>query len=79
MGRKVAYVMAHLYPRVGHYNMIPTCMTWALDTLKNLGYSVEKCVPKMILNSPWSRVYRFNTDQGYLYLKQVSPALFLEV
>jgi hypothetical protein len=60
--------------KVGHM----TCIEWALNTLQNLGYFMQNSTPKTILQTPWSCVYRFDTDQGHFYLKQVPPALYLE-
>lgn len=58
--------------------MTPTCIIWALNTLENLGYSVQNPTPEVVLQTPWSSVYRFDTDQGHYYLKQVPPKLSLE-
>src|ERR1700722_12719055 len=52
---------------------------WALNTLQKLGYSIQNTTPETILQTPWSSVYRFATQQGYCYLKKVPPALSLEV
>lgn len=58
--------------------MTSTCIEWALKILQNLGYSIQNNTPKTILQTPWSCVYRFDTEQGYVYLKQVPPALSAE-
>ncbi len=56
-----------------------SCIKWALNTLQELGYSIQSRTPEIILQAPWSSVYRFATQQGYCYLKKVPPALSLEV
>jgi hypothetical protein len=39
---------------------------------------IQNPIPEVILQTPWSHVYRFDTDRGYCYLKQVPPGLSLE-
>ncbi len=56
-----------------------SCIEWALNRLQGLGYSIQNATPEIILQAPWSSVYRFATQQGYCYLKKVPPALSLEV
>lgn len=51
---------------------------WAFNTLRDLGYTIQNPTPEVILQTPWSHVYRFDTDQGHCYLKQVPPGLSLE-
>jgi Phosphotransferase enzyme family len=51
---------------------------WAFTILQDLGYRIQNPVPQAILQIPWSSVYRFDTDQGSLYLKQVPPGLSKE-
>lgn len=58
--------------------MHSTSIIWALNTLQRLGYVIQNPSPEVILQTPWSHVYRFDTDQGYYYLKQVPPGLSLE-
>ena len=55
-----------------------SCIEWALDTLQRLGYSIQNATPETILQTPWSSVYRFVTQQGYCYLKKVPAALSRE-
>jgi hypothetical protein len=55
-----------------------SCIEWALDTLQRLGYSIQNSTPETILQTPWSSVYRFITQQGYCYLKKVPAALSRE-
>ncbi len=58
--------------------MHSTSIIWALNTLQRLGYVIQNPSPEVVLQTPWSQVYRFDTDQGYCYLKQVPPGLSLE-
>lgn len=51
---------------------------WALNTLQRIGYIIQNPAPEVILQTSWSCVYRFDTDQGHCYLKQVPPGLSLE-
>ena len=53
-------------------------IVWVLNTLQRVGYTIRNPTPEVILQTPWSRVYRFDTDQGHCYLKQVPPGLSLE-
>jgi Phosphotransferase enzyme family len=59
-------------------NKSVSCIEWALDTLQRLGYSIQNSTPETILQTPWSSVYRFITQQGYCYLKKVPAALSRE-
>jgi len=51
---------------------------WATNTLKNKGYRIQQVTPEQVLCTPWSEVSRFVTEQGFVYLKMVPPALSLE-
>ena len=53
-------------------------ITWAINALKNSGYLIQQAIPDKIQSTPWSEVCRFATDQGFVYLKRVPPALALE-
>lgn len=55
-----------------------SCIKWALNTLRELDYSIPNSTPETILQTPWSSVYRFITEQGYCYLKKVPDALSKE-
>ena len=58
--------------------LLPDSIDWVLSILQNLGYSLQDAAPKLILQTPWSCIYRFDTDQGYYYLKQVPLGLSSE-
>lgn len=51
---------------------------WAMHTLNALGYSLLHPRPETILATAWSEVTRFQTSQGFVYLKKVPPSLALE-
>ncbi len=53
-------------------------IAWALSTLQKTGYILQNSTPAVILQTAWSHVYRFDTEQGHCYLKQVPPGLSLE-
>lgn len=59
--------------------MLEACITWALAVLENLGYQMQNQEPEIILKTAWSSVFRFSTQLGFCYLKQVPPALSLEM
>lgn len=58
--------------------MNSTAINWAFNILQNLGYVIQNPTPEVVLQTPWSCVYRFDTNQGHCYLKQVPPGLSLE-
>lgn len=51
---------------------------WALQILKSLEYTPKNSLPEEIQHTPWSYVVRFETLEGYIYLKQTPPQLALE-
>lgn len=51
---------------------------WGVDTLNALGYKITKLKPEIIRETPWSSVFRFNTSEGFVYLKQVPKLISLE-
>lgn len=57
--------------------MSDTSIKWALSSLEKAGYQIQDSV-EPIQNTPWSTVCRFKTDKGFVYLKKVPPALFIE-
>lgn len=58
--------------------MSNTHVQWAIKILTDRGYIVQNPVPEYIQRNPWSEVCRFATNQGFIYLKKVPPALALE-
>jgi hypothetical protein len=51
---------------------------WAINILNDHGYQIHTSSPEIIQSTPWSEVYRFKTNQGFVFLKKVPPALFIE-
>lgn len=52
-------------------------LQWATDCLSSKGYS-QQDLPEIILETPWSKVIRFSTSKGFVYLKQPAPLLSQE-
>lgn len=50
---------------------------WAEEILLSQGYII-KSPPEDVQITPWSKVKRFLTSDGYIYLKQMPPQLSLE-
>jgi len=48
---------------------------WACKCLKSLGYTLKSNLAENVLNTPWSYLVRFETSDGYIYLKH-TPELF---
>jgi len=53
-------------------------ITWAVNILSSSNYQLTSPTPEIIQNNPWSTVYRFKTNQGFIFLKKLPPALSLE-
>lgn len=51
---------------------------WAINKLLEERYKVNITTPDIIQDNPWSTVYRFATDRGFVFLKKVPPALSIE-
>jgi hypothetical protein len=51
---------------------------WASKSLVSLGYTLKSNQPENVLNTPWSYIIRFDTSQGYIYLKHTPELLALE-
>lgn len=48
---------------------------WGYKCLTSLGYTLKSNLPENVLKTPWSYVVRFETSDGYIYLKH-TPELF---
>ncbi len=48
---------------------------WACKCLSSLGYILKSNLPENVVDTPWSYLVRFETTDGYIYLKH-TPALF---
>ncbi len=51
---------------------------WALEALSSHGYTLKNNLPEDVKDTPWSCVVRFETTDGYIYLKQTPKLLGLE-
>ncbi len=51
---------------------------WGCNCLISLGYTLKNNIPGNVKNTPWSYVIRFETSQGYIYLKHTPEQLALE-
>src|SRR5690606_29027590 len=51
---------------------------WACKCLSSLGYALKSKLPEKVLKTPWSYVLRFETSEGYIYLKHTPALLALE-
>lgn len=50
---------------------------WAYNVLEKQNYQIQM-EPDIIQDNPWSTVYRFKTNQGFIFLKKVPANLSLE-
>lgn len=56
-------------------NLHKEIIQWACKHLTSLEYTLKNNRPENVLNTPWSYVARFETSDGYIYLKH-TPELF---
>ncbi|MDQ2994564.1 MAG: aminoglycoside phosphotransferase family protein [Pseudomonadota bacterium] len=52
-------------------------LEWGTDYLTSKGYSFKQS-PIIMVATPWSKVIRFSTSKGYIYLKQAPPPISVE-
>lgn len=52
-------------------------LTWAEHTLTKHGYTIIDPL-EMVREVPWSKVWRFRTSQGWVYLKQMAKPFAIE-
>lgn len=60
---------------MNHDNLHNEIVQWGCNCLLSLGYSLKNHIPENVLNTPWSYLVRFETADGYIYLKH-TPELF---
>lgn len=60
-------------------NIHKDAIQWACKLLKSHGYTLKSDLPEKVKHTHWSFVTRFQTSEGYFYLKQTPPAIALEV
>ncbi len=51
---------------------------WAINALNDHKYHIHTPIPELIQNTPWSEIYRFKTNQGFVFLKKTPPGLAIE-
>ena len=51
---------------------------WGCKYLLSYGYSLRTKLPETVKSTPWSHVVRFETSDGYIYLKHTPNLLALE-
>lgn len=51
---------------------------WGLDYLSSHGYTLKSTQPEDVQIRPWSYVIRYDTSQGWVYLKQTPQLISLE-
>lgn len=60
---------------LGNDNLNNQIIQWGCNCLLSLGYTLKSRIPENVLNTPWSYLVRFETSDGYIYLKH-TPELF---
>lgn len=62
----------------GNDNLNNKINKWGSKYLSSQGYKLKSNLPENLLNTPWSYVTRFDTSDGYIYLKHTPDLLALE-
>lgn len=62
-------------PMVGNDNLNKEIIKWSCKYLSSHKYTLKNKQPENVQNTPWSYVVRFDTSDGYIYLKH-TPELF---
>lgn len=60
---------------INNDNVNKETIKWGCAYLSSHNYTLKSNQPENVLNTPWSYVVRFETSDGYIYLKH-TPALF---
>ncbi|HAU1236255.1 TPA: aminoglycoside phosphotransferase family protein, partial [Legionella pneumophila] len=60
---------------INNDNLNKKIIKWACTYLSSHNYMLKSNQPENVLNTPWSYVVRFDTSDGYIYLKH-TPELF---
>lgn len=53
-------------------------INWAIHTLNIKGYKIQNTIPEIVQDTAWSKVFRFTTASGFIFLKKVPVALSIE-
>jgi len=59
-------------------NLNKEIIAWGYDTLLSTGYTVKNKIPEFVLSTHWSFVARYETTDGYIYLKHTPEQIALE-
>ncbi len=62
----------------GKNNINKEIIEWGSRYLSSHGYILKSSLPEIIQETPWSYVIRFETSDGYIYLKQTPKMIALE-
>jgi hypothetical protein len=65
-------------PVSGSDNLNKEIIQWACKSLSSFGYKLKSNLPENVKNTPWSYVIRFETFEGYIYLKHMPALIALE-
>lgn len=61
-----------------NYPIDQNIIKWCHRCLSSQGYTLKKNLPETVVNTPWSSVTRFDTTDGYIYLKHTPEHIALE-
>ncbi len=65
-------------PMLENDNLNKEILQWSCKSIASLGYTLKSNQPEKILATLWSYVGRFETSDGYIYLKHTPPLIALE-
>jgi len=65
-------------PTSGNDNLNKEIIQWGCKHLSSLGYKLKSNLPENVKNTPWSYLVRFETSDGYIYLKHTPELIALE-
>lgn len=65
-------------PATEHDKLNKKIIQWGYKYLLSHGYTLENRLPENVQNTPWSYVIRFETSDGYIYLKHTPELLAWE-
>jgi hypothetical protein len=63
---------------MGNSDLKKKIVQWGQEQLTTLGYTLKNIHPEKVLDTPWSYLVRFETSDGYVYLKHTPEMFSLE-
>lgn len=63
---------------MGNDHLNQKTLQWGCEKLVSLGFTLKNTAPEKVLETPWSKVSRFETSEGLIYLKSAPEQLALE-